>query len=402
MKQPFTEKYRPRLCSEIQGHTKAVEQVLNYVSNYASQKKKGLLLYGAAGTGKTSVACAVASELGLELVEVNASDARNKDAIMSRVGGAMQQRSLFGGEGKLILFDEVDGLSGTKDRGGIQALVDLMKTSQYPVLLTANNPWDKKFSTLRKHVEMVELGALAYTSILPVLKRVAQAEGIAYEEEALKALARRAGGDLRGALTDLQTLGADLLIDSGDLEALGERRKAESMHNALQRVFKGSDPLLAKKAVDAVDEDIDEVFLWVEENIPREYTKAADVQRATDALSQADVFRGRIRRWQHWRYLVYVIDFMTAGVALAKDEKYRGFTRFQRTTRILKLWRANQAAAKKDAVARKVAEFTHTSTRTARSQLPFFARLLARDDGSLQDVLALAEDEKDWLVQKLS
>ena len=67
-------------------------------------------LWGDSGTGKTATAVALAHELGLELIEVNASDSRNKEAIGSLIGGAVNQGSLFG-TGKLILVDEVDGLS---------------------------------------------------------------------------------------------------------------------------------------------------------------------------------------------------------------------------------------------------------------------------------------------------
>lgn len=401
MERPFTEKYRPQSISDIQGHNQAVSQVLNYVQNYSSQKKKGLLLHGMPGCGKTSLAHAVANELGLEMVEVNASDVRNPDAIKERIGGAMQQMSLFG-TSKLILFDEMDGLSGRKDRGGISTLLDLLKDSPYPVILTANDPWNKKFQTLRKYVEMIELKTLAYTSILSVLKKVCDAEGIMYEEAALKQLARRAGGDLRGALTDLQTLGENDIINQKDLESLSDRRKAESMFTALTRVLKGSDPIIAKQTVDVVDEDLDEVFTWIDENAPREYTKGPDVVRAMDALSRADVMRGRIRRWQHWRFLVYQIDWMTAGVALAKEEKYSGFTKMQRSNRGLAYWRAASAKKKRDAIAVKVGEVTHTSTKVAReSTLPFIAQMLKKNKKSeLVEYFSLDKEEVDWLVKK--
>ncbi len=400
MSKPFTEKYRPKTLSDIQGHDTAIAQVRRFVETYSSQKKRGLLLHGAPGSGKTSLAHAIATELGLELVEVNASDVRNKEGIITRVGAAMKQQSLFGG-GKIILFDEMDGLSGTKDRGGIAALTDLLKESKYPVLLTANDPWDSKFSTLRKYVEIVELKTLAYTSVLAVLKDVCEKEGIMYSEVALKQLARRAGGDLRGALTDLQTIGADKLIEEDDLQSLGERHQTESTFNALNRVFKGKDPLLAKQAVDAVDENIDELLMWIDENTPREYTKPEDLVRAFDHLSQADVYRGRIRRWQHWRFLVYVIDHMTAGVALAKEDKYSGFTKYQRTTRLLSYWRASSTKKKKDAIAQRVGEETHTSINDARNNtLPFLARMIKKDK-KYAEVFELSSDEAEWLVKKI-
>ena len=401
MSLPFTEKYRPTTGADIQGHDQAVKQVREFVTNYSKQKKKALLLHGPPGVGKTSTAVALARELGLELVEVNASDVRNKASIQETLGVAMQQRSLFGGD-KLILFDEVDGLSGTKDRGGISAFIDLLKKSPFPVLLTANNPWDKKFNTLRKYSQLVELKTPSYRSVLAVLKNVCEQEGIQADEDALVALARRAGGDLRGALTDLQTLSANKTFTKEDLEVLGGRRQAESTFQALQRVLKGSDPQLARAAVDAVDENIDELMLWIDENAPREYTKPSDLARAMDALSRADVHKGRIMRWQHWRYLVYQIDEMTAGVALAKEEKYSGFTKYQRSRRPLMYWQASSANKKKDSIAAKVASKTHTSTKRAREDtLPYLSAILAHNKKHpLVDAYELESDEVVWLAKQ--
>jgi replication factor C large subunit len=401
MSLPFTEKHRPRSGDEIQGHDQAVKQVREFITNYSRQKKKAILLHGPAGTGKTSLAVALAKEQDLELVEVNASDVRNKASIQETLGVAMQQKSLFGGD-KLILFDEVDGLSGTKDRGGISAFTDLLKKSPYPVILTANNPWDKKFNTLRKHSQLIELKTLSYRSVLAVLKKVCEEEQIDADEEALKALARRAGGDIRGALTDLQTLSANKEFTKQDLEVLGVRRQAESTFQALQRILKGSDPQLARQAVDAVDENIDELMLWIDENVPREYTKPNDLVRAMDALSRADIHKGRIMRWQHWRFLVYQIDEMTAGVALAKDEKYSGFTKYQRSRRPLQYWRASSANKKKDAIAHKVAQKTHTSTKRAREDtLPYLSAILAKNKKhSLIDAYELESDEVAWLAKQ--
>ena len=71
MSLPLTEKYRPEHGDQIQGHDKAVDEVRDFITNYKSQKKHAVLLHGQAGTGKTSTAHALASELGMELVEVN-------------------------------------------------------------------------------------------------------------------------------------------------------------------------------------------------------------------------------------------------------------------------------------------------------------------------------------------
>ena len=109
------------------------------------------------------------------------------------------------------------------------------------------------------------------------------------------------------------------------------------MKDALLKVFKTTDPFVALSAFDNVNEDFDKRFLWIDENLPREYKDPKSLARAYDALSKADVFRGRIRRWQHWRFLVYIRAYLTAGVAVSKDEKYKKMVQYARSTRPLKI-----------------------------------------------------------------
>ncbi len=114
--QPWPIKYQPKTHSEIQGQPSAVNALLEYARNF--KKGKAALIYGPPGSGKTCSVHAIAKELDLEIIEVNASDARNADAIKEKVGNALNQRSLFS-KGKLILVDEIDGVAGNEDRGGL-------------------------------------------------------------------------------------------------------------------------------------------------------------------------------------------------------------------------------------------------------------------------------------------
>ena len=72
------------------------------------------------------------SEFDFEIVEINASDLRNADSINSVLGAAINQQSLFARR-KLILVDEVDGLAGREDRGGVAAISALVEKSTFPV-----------------------------------------------------------------------------------------------------------------------------------------------------------------------------------------------------------------------------------------------------------------------------
>ena len=128
--QPFTIKYKPKKTDEIIGQDIAIKKLKNFVVNFKKQRKNAALIYGPSGVGKTISVHALANELDLEILEVNASDVRNAEQINSLIGSAVGQMSLFS-KGKIILVDEIDGLSGTKDRGGLQAIIRLIEKSSF-------------------------------------------------------------------------------------------------------------------------------------------------------------------------------------------------------------------------------------------------------------------------------
>ncbi len=416
---PWTRKYIPKSIKDIEGQDTAVAALKNFVVNFKSKKdkenktdsketkiketrltkKKAIIIHGAPGCGKTSSVYALANDFDMELLEINASDFRNEAQINAVLGHSSAQRSLFFKK-KLLLVDELDGVAGREDRGGLTAIQNLIETTNYPIIITANAPYEQKFSALRKKAELVEFHSLQYTTVFNVLKKICDAEKIKYDEMTLKGLARRAGGDLRGAITDLQLLSTTGEISKESLEELGGRRQLESMLQALVKVFKTTDPNIALRAFDNVDEEIEKIFLWIDENLPREYDKADDLARAYDVLSRADVMYGRISKWQHWRFLSYVSELLTAGIACSKKEKYPKFVQYQPTQRILKIWIANQKYLKRKAIAQKIAGATHSSIKEVVKDMDYYKIMFKKNKeigNKLAEYFEFDEEEVEWL-----
>ena len=398
--QPLIQKYIPKTTKEIFGQDETIQKLKNFIINFKKEKKNSALIYGASGTGKTSSAYAIANELGCEVIEVNASDFRNAEQINQKVGNAIKQQSLFA-KGKIILVDEIDGLSGHEDRGGIQAITKLIADSTYPIILTATNPFDNKFSSLRSKSNLIEFKQLDYLSIFNILKKICEHEKIKFDEDVLKALSRRAGGDARAAINDLQTLAQDKKeLTKESLEELSERNKTDNIMIALNKIFKTTDLKIAIFAFDNVEENLDEQFLWIDENLPKEYTKPEELAKAYEMLSKADVFSRRIRRWQHYRFLVYINALITAGISAAKKEKYKHIVQYKPTGRILKLWWAKQKSMKKKAIAEKIAEKTHSSKKEIlKSTMPYLPVMFRNKEmkNNITKELDLNEEEVEWL-----
>ena len=128
----WSEKYKPQKLDDIVGHSQAAQRLTEWAKAWKSGKpQKAIILSGATGGGKTAIVHALANEFDFELLEMNASDVRNTKAI-ERVAGLASVSKTFSGRTRLILFDEIDGLSGNEDRGGASAVAKIVKEPACP------------------------------------------------------------------------------------------------------------------------------------------------------------------------------------------------------------------------------------------------------------------------------
>lgn len=357
-----------------------------------------MLLHGQAGTGKTSLAEAIAEQVGYEMVETNASDVRTKKKLKSELKEATRQASFFGTK-KLILIDEVDGMAGNADRGGTAELSRIVDESRFPVIMTANDAYDSSIKTLRNKSKLVKLDSVHTNSINAHLKEILENEGIEYEDSAVKSIARRSGGQMRSAINDLEAVarGQDK-VPSEDLEVTGYRDKEQDVFDALKMIFKTDKVDTARRSTDNLDEDAETFLQWVRENVPREYKKNSDRDRAYNYVSLADLYNGRIRNTMNWKLMKYVYLFSTIGVALAKEEKYKGWTKYQYPSRIRRMGSSKASRQKMSSIASKLGDKLHISAGEAKSVLPFMAELLDNNE-DLQDQLRLTDDEVEFIKE---
>ena len=395
---PWTKKYMPKKTTDVVGQAEHLE----FLKKKISEHKKGdnaVFIYGDIGVGKTCSVYALAEEMDLELVELNSSDVRKKSVLESFLDGVIKQRSLFMKK-KLILIDELEGLSGIYDRGAMSAIASIIKESTFPVVLIGDDATDRKYKSLKKLSDTLHYKPLSTTDIYSVLKDICEKEGLDFEESALKQLSRINGGDLRSAINDLQSLER---VDSENVALLSDRNFKSQVENSINLVFKTKDPFIARDALSQVDADISSLFLWFEENVSKEYTKPKDLKKALENLSLADVFFGRIRRWQYYRFYVYCYDLLGPGIALSKEEKYAGSTNITESRRPLKIWIYNMANAKKKSIAEKIAEKNHVSTKQAQKNIDFLKIIYKKDkemSKKISEEYDLDSQEVEWLRKK--
>jgi replication factor C large subunit len=89
---PWSEKYRASKLSQIRGQELSIDKLKLFLKNFPV--KRAVLLHGPPGVGKTSLAYALASEYDAEILEMNASDLRNKEKI-SQVIGPLHNKEVY-------------------------------------------------------------------------------------------------------------------------------------------------------------------------------------------------------------------------------------------------------------------------------------------------------------------
>ena len=371
----WTVKHKPKSTAEIVGNPSAIKTLRDWLQswNKGVPKKRAAFLYGPPGIGKTVTVEALAHELHMELVEKNASDYRTEDAINRFAGLASQYRSLFGGK-RIVLLDELDGLMGNADKGGVKAITNIVKTARCPIVLIANNAYDPRFRTLRSYCLLITFKKPPASTVLRNLRRICEREGIQADENALKFIAQRSEGDVRSAVNDLQALAqGKKRLTYDDVSWLAYRDRQESIFNVLKLILYGRTSSGAKKAVNMAEVDMDMLFEWIYENVPAHLPDPHDLAQAMDALSMADVYRGRIRASQDWSFTRYVIDYMTAGVAMARqNSKVHGWIPFKFPSRIMMLSRSKAERAMRKRIGLKIRRKCHISAaRASKGVLPY-------------------------------
>ena len=392
----WSDKYHPKNLEEFAGNPEAVEEIKRWAFDWERGKAgKPILIHGSPGVGKSALAYALAGSMNWPVIEMNASDLRDEESIKRIVGEASTSNTLFGGN-KLVLIDEVDGLQRS-DRGGNKAILEVVKNAAQPVILTANDLWKPALASIRTAATVIPMRKVNSRTIASLLKKIAGKEKVEVADEVFTNIANNSSGDLRSAINDLQALGEGGV---GSTVIIGGRDREKNIFDSVRSVFKAMSFEDARKVMWGVDDR--EIFVkWIEENIPLEYEKAGDIERAYEMLSRADVFDGRIMRRQHWGFMRYSNDLATAGVALAKEEPYHKFVKYQFPRIISALGSSRGERAMRKAVGLKIGAKCHLSSKDAVGIFLPLLKITCKESGNMQKVqeyFNFDDEEMEYIV----
>lgn len=399
----WVEKYRPKKIVDIIGNDEAKAAFVEWLKN-KRRTKKAILLYGPPGVGKTTLVNAAANEFGFSVIEMNASDTRSEKAIsaVARPATSFIALDTFSTEskGNILFLDEVDGIAGNEDRGGVSAIVKIVDESRIPVIMAANDPDLEKLRPLKKVSALVRFHQVRIPLIIAMLQKICHKEHVKAEFEALERIAENSRGDVRSAINDLQSLAETTkTLTLQDTVVLSARNKDISMDETLRSYFSAESLLEAAMLLSRSSVDYDDLLMAIGDNLPLRYGDPAELAEAYDFVSQADMYRGRIGV-ENWHLLKYFFNSLSEAAAVS-PESYKPFTLISPPIRVITLFWTKSKRTMLDAICAKIGQRCHVSRATAKQDfVPFLKVLLAKQKAaSALSWLGLQPEEIEFLTK---
>ena len=266
---PLAVRMRPRTLDELAGQEDAVGAGSWLNLAIQADALSSVILYGPAGTGKTSIAHIIAETTKAAFVEVSAIGGTVSD--LRREIDAAEKRLLVNGLRTILFVDEIHRFNRSQQDSLLHAV-----ENRTVVLIgaTTENPFFEVNSALISRSRVIELHSLEDADIERIVSRaLADERGLggrfSLADEAMAAIVNLSGGDARSALTTLELAtglaqeqarraGADapskdapLVVDADAVELATPHRalpydKNKDMHydiiSAFIKSMRGSDP----------------------------------------------------------------------------------------------------------------------------------------------------------------
>ena len=399
----WVEKYRPKKIADIVGNEEAKNSFLEWLKN-KRRTKKAVLLYGPPGIGKTALVNAAARELGFTIIEMNASDTRSEKAINAVAKPATSYVALDAfsapSKGNMLFLDEVDGIAGNEDRGGVGAIIKIVEESRVPVIMAANDPDLDKLRPLKKVCMLVRFHQLRIPLLIALLQKICLLEHVKAEFEAVEHIAQNSRGDVRSAINDLQSLSESThKLTLQDTMVLSSRNKDISMDETLRGFFSAKTIAEASNLLFRSGVDYDEFLMSVSDNLPKRYPEPDRLAKAYDFVSQADMFRGRIGT-ENWHLLKYFYNSLSEAAAVA-PESYKPFELIAPPIRIITLFWTKGKRTTLDGICGKIGAQCHVSHETAKHDfVPYVKAIIEKQKSSaLIDWFKFTPEEVDFLTK---
>lgn len=261
MKELWTEKYRPK---NVDGYVFTDNTTKEQIETWIKEKScPHLLLYGPAGTGKTTLAKILVNQLEIDefdFLQVNASRDNGVDFLKNKIEGFVS--TLPFGDLKIVLLDEADYLSPNA-QGLLRGLMETYQ-AQARFILTCNLV-HKIITPLKSRCTEININKTDQTEFTARAATVLMSENVEFDLDTLDSYVKATYPDLRKCLNLLQPNSS-----TGKLISPKESDGGTSDYKlAMVDLFKSGRIKDARKLLcsQARPEEMEEIFRWMYDNL---------------------------------------------------------------------------------------------------------------------------------------
>jgi replication factor C large subunit len=184
---------------------------------------------------------------------------------------------------------------------------------------------------------------------------------------------------------------------------LGYRDRDKIIFDILREIFKTKDIRTIKQNVLNLNEDPNNIILWLNENLFNEYKKIEDINRAYNYLSQSDIFLSRTFKKQYFGFWSYAIDLMCGGVANSKTISYNN-KNYHFPIWLKKLKYENKNIFLMNSILNKISKMLHISNYKTKLYIFDYFKILFKNNKdfskNMSNFLNLTDEEIIYLSDK--
>ena len=220
----------------------------------------------------------------------------------------------------MLYLDEVDGISGREDMGGLDELMYLMKEPTVPVVMAANMK-STKIKNLAKACKTVEFLPVPPRLLSLFLDQVLRSEGANLGPGDRISILNNSRGDIRSMLNSAQSRVAGYAtVSNSDTVAI-------DIANAINGYFRASSPEQAIQFIASADASYSDprygattedrrkdMIAGLFSSIVSSHLGYEDLAPMLDVLSKADIIVGRANAGRNWHLLRYVNRIIASGL----------------------------------------------------------------------------------------
>jgi replication factor C large subunit len=366
------------------GNEKSRKEVISWFKGWI-RGTKPILLVGPPGVGKTSLVQTLSIQFGADLIELNASDKRNRIVLSEKIIPLLENYSLMGKQ-FLLFLDEVDGLSARDDLGAIEFLSAAIKESTVPVILAANET-NQITRNLSKVCKVISFRSIPPRLSLLYLNHFLNRKNFELSPGEKFSIVRSSSGDIRKMLNDTQAW-------ISGYSAFRDSHLNLDIENAIDGFFSSTDPehandlILSSNAVfrDArfgispEDRRKDLIYGFFS-SIVTSHMDTKAIATVLDELSKIDALLGRSLEKRNWKILKYISSLLTFAIfphTRLKQLQYKRYSiGFQQMGNFVM-----RGIGLRNTLQTLAEDFHTSKSKFGSSVLPFMLQVLGRTLGS--------------------